>query len=145
MRNQWAGTSPARLRLVGLGLGSGDLSGARQVHIPPQLDFNYNIICFIAFLDVFSTKKHVNLAKFKFSPKKRGGGSGSPNFFVFFGNYFFVLKTSKNAMKHITLSSKMKGDVISDHFLMLWFQKDSLDTVGFKTFRTFRGEGVRGS
>ena len=34
---------------------------------------------------------------------------------------------------------KMKGDVISDHFLMLWFQKDSLDTVGF---RTFRGRGV---
>ena len=36
-------------------------------------------------------------------------------------------------MKHIILSFKMKGDVISDHFLMLWFQKDSLDTVGFKT------------
>ena len=28
----------------------------------------------------------------------------------------------------------MKGDVISDHFLMLWFQKDALDMVGFKTF-----------
>ena len=28
----------------------------------------------------------------------------------------------------------MKGDVISDHFLMLWFQKYSLDTVGFKTY-----------
>ena len=38
------------------------------------------------------------------------------------------------------LSFKMKGDVISDHFLMLWFQKDSLDTVGFRTFRTFRGD-----
>ena len=38
-------------------------------------------------------------------------------------------------MKH-----KMKGGVISDHFLMLWFQKDSLDTVGFKTFRG--GPGV---
>ena len=37
------------------------------------------------------------------------------------------------------LSFKMKGDVISDHFLMLWFQKDSFDTVGFRTFRTFRG------
>ena len=35
----------------------------------------------------------------------------------------------------------MKRDVISDHFLMLWFQKDSLDTVGFRTFRTFRGVG----
>ena len=39
------------------------------------------------------------------------------------------------------LSFKMKGDVISDHFLMLWFQKDSLDTVGFRTFRTFLGGG----
>ena len=39
----------------------------------------------------------------------------------------------------MTLSFKMKGDVISDHFLMLWFQKDSLDTVGF---RTFRGGGL---
>ena len=28
----------------------------------------------------------------------------------------------------------MKGDVISDHFLMLWFQKDSLDTVGLRTY-----------
>ena len=43
-------------------------------------------------------------------------------------------------MKHMILSSKMKGDVISGHFLMLWFQEDSLDTVGFKTFRTFRGD-----
>ena len=34
------------------------------------------------------------------------------------------------------LSFKMKG---SDHFLMLWFQKDSLDTVGFRTFRTSGG------
>ena len=34
----------------------------------------------------------------------------------------------------------MMGDVISDHFLML--QKDSLDTVGFRTFRTFFGGGI---
>ena len=40
------------------------------------------------------------------------------------------------------LSFKMKGDVVSDHFLTLWSQKDSLDTVGFMTFRTFRGGGV---
>ena len=46
-------------------------------------------------------------------------------------------------MNYMILSFKMKGDVISDHFLMLWFQKDSLDTVGFRTFRTFReGPGV---
>ena len=36
-------------------------------------------------------------------------------------------------MKHMRLSFKMKGDV-SDHFLMLWFQKDSLDTIGFGTY-----------
>ena len=47
----------------------------------------------------------------------------------------FYTKTSKNAMKHMISSFKMKGDVISDHFLMLWFQKDSLDTFGFRTFR----------
>ena len=34
------------------------------------------------------------------------------------------------------LSFKMKGDVISDYFLMLWFQKDSQDPVGFRTFRS---------
>ena len=38
-------------------------------------------------------------------------------------------------MKHMILSFKMKGNVISDHFLMRWFQKDSLDTVGFRIFR----------
>ena len=37
------------------------------------------------------------------------------------------------------LSYKMKGDVISHHLLMLWLQKDSLDTVGFRTFGTFFG------
>ena len=31
----------------------------------------------------------------------KGGGSGSPKFFVFFGNHFFVPKTSKNAMKKV--------------------------------------------
>ena len=54
-----------------------------------------------------------------------------------FGNLdvtIFVLKT-KNAKKYKILSFKMKGDVISDHSLMLWLQKDSLDTVGFRTFR----------
>ena len=40
-------------------------------------------------------------------------------------------------MKHMTLAFKMKGDVISKHFLMLRFQKDSLDTFGLRTFRTF--------
>ena len=67
---------------------------------------------------------------------------GSPKLFVFFFGNIVYTKTSKNAVKHIILSFKMKGDVISDHFfklkgdvisdhfLMLWFQKDSLDTVG---------------
>ena len=45
-------------------------------------------------------------------------------------------------MKHMILSYIMKGDVLFDHFLMLWFQKDSLDTVGFRTSRTFRGGGL---
>ena len=45
-------------------------------------------------------------------------------------------------MKHMILLFKMKGDLISDHFLMLWFQKGSLDTVGFSTFKTLgRGRG----
>ena len=37
------------------------------------------------------------------------------------------------------LSFKMKGDVISDHFLMLWFQKDSVDTFGFQDVQDFFG------
>ena len=37
-------------------------------------------------------------------------------------------------MKYMILSFKMKGDVICDHFLMLWFQKDSVDTAGFRTY-----------
>ena len=43
-------------------------------------------------------------------------------------------------MKHMIFSFKKKGDVILDHFLVLWFQKDFLDTVGFRTFRG--GPGV---
>ena len=34
----------------------------------------------------------------------------------------------------------MKGDVISDYFLKLWFQKDFLGAVGFRTFRG--GSGI---
>ena len=56
------------------------------------------------------------------------------------------LKTPKHSLKHMILSFKMKGDIISDHSLMLWFQKDSLDSVGFRTFKTFfwgeEGPGV---
>ena len=33
----------------------------------------------------------------------------------------------------MTLSFEMKGGVIYDYFLILGFQKDSLDTVGFRT------------
>ena len=36
-------------------------------------------------------------------------------YFVFFGSHFSLLKTSKNALKHMVLSFKMKGDVI-----LLW-------------------------
>ena len=39
-------------------------------------------------------------------------------------------------MKHMILSFEMKEDVISDYFLMLWFQKDSQDTVSFRTLRS---------
>ena len=42
-------------------------------------------------------------------------------------------------MKHMILSFKMEGGVISGHFLMLWFQKDFLDIVGFGTFRVGSG------
>jgi len=42
-------------------------------------------------------------------------------------------------MKHVILSLKIKGDVISGRSLMLWFQKDSLDIVGFGTFRVGSG------
>ena len=81
------------------------------------------------------------LVKFRTSSQIRG----VLNYLCFFDNIVYT-KTSKNAVKHIILSFKMKGgvisdhffkmkgDVISDHFLILWFQKDSLDTVGFKTF-----------
>ena len=45
-----------------------------------------------------------------------------------------LLKHPKTSM---IVSFKMKGDVISDQFLMPWLRKDSLDTVGFRTFKTF--------
>ena len=59
---------------------------------------------------------------------------GEYYFFVFFWKPSFLLKTSRNEMKQMILSFKMKVDVISDHFLMLWFQKYSLGTVSLKTF-----------
>ena len=62
------------------------------------------------------------------------GGPGILIFLCFFGNHVCT-ENIKNAMKHMILSLKIKGDVTSDHFLMLWFQKDSLDIVGFNTFR----------
>ena len=37
-------------------------------------------------------------------------------------------------MKHMLLSFIMKGDVTSNHFTMLRFQKAFLDTVGFWTY-----------
>ena len=71
--------------------------------------------------------------------RKKGGWPGLLICLCFFGNHFFVLKTSKHAMKHMISLFKKKVDVLSDNFLMLWFKKDSLDTVGFRTFSTFRG------
>ena len=55
---------------------------------------------------------------------------GYKNRFFFSGNHFFALKTYKNAMKPMISSFKMKVDVFSNNFLMLWFQKDYLDRVG---------------
>ena len=69
---------------------------------------------------------HQKIGKIQDLVLNKGWRVRESKFLCFFGNHFFLLKTSKNAMKHVILSSKMKGDVISDHFLMLWFQKDSL-------------------
>ena len=38
-------------------------------------------------------------------------------------------------MKHMIISFKIEGNVISYHFLTLWFQKDSLAIVASGTFR----------
>ena len=37
-------------------------------------------------------------------------------------------------MKLMIPSFEIKGEDISDHLLMLWFQKDSLDIVDFRTY-----------
>ena len=71
-----------------------------------------------------------------------GGGGPGFQFFCVCLVTVFPTKTSKNVMKHMILEFKMMRGVISDHFLMLWFQKNSLDIVGFRTFRTFRGGGL---
>ena len=49
----------------------------------------------------------------------KGGEDRGFLFFVLFDN-LFLYKKSKDAMKHMILTFKMKGDVdvISDHFLM---------------------------
>ena len=86
---------------------------------------NFFLFCLVSFFCRFS---------FFFSGLPGGGLPGFLIFLCFFGSHFFVLKTSKNAMKHMILP--MMVDVISDHFLMLWFLKDSLDTFAFRTFRT---------
>ena len=73
------------------------------------------------------------IGKFQENFLNKKGGPGFLNFMCFLVT-IFVLKTSKNAMQQMILSFKMKGDDISDHFLMLWFQKYFLDTVGFTTY-----------
>ena len=65
-----------------------------------------------------------------------GRGWGIPNFFL-----VTIFETPKNVLKHMISLFKMEGDVISDHFRLLWFQKDSMDTVGFRTFRNSREGG----
>ena len=49
------------------------------------------------------------------------------------------LMIGEGVKKNRILSLKMKGDVISGQSLMLWFQKDSVDIVGFGTFRVGSG------
>ena len=63
------------------------------------------------------------------------GGEGGPGALICFCFLvtIFLLKTSKNVTKHMVLSFRMKGGVISNHYLMPWFQKDSLNLVGFMT------------
>ena len=72
-------------------------------------------------------------------PGSRRGLVKSPKLVKMWKYALFSTKTSRNAMKHVILSLKMKGDVISGQSLMLWFQKDSLDIVGFGTFRVGSG------
>ena len=40
-------------------------------------------------------------------------------------------------------SFKMKGYVLPDLFLMLWFQKYSLDTVGFRTYGVYEYKRIQ--
>ena len=78
------------------------------------------------------------MVKFRKKSSIRGGGPRVLIFLCFFGNHFFFTENIQNAMKHMILSFKMKGDAISDHFLIVWFQNDYLDTVGYRTFRNTR-------
>ena len=78
------------------------------------------------------------MVKFRKKSSIRGGGPRVLIFLCFFGNHFFFTENIQNAMKHMILSFKMKGDIILDHFLMPGFQNDFLDTV---SFRTLRGRG----
>ena len=52
----------------------------------------------------------------------------------FFLVVIFYTKDIHKCYKHMMFSFRMKGDVITDHFLMIWFQIDSLDTVGFRIY-----------
>ena len=73
----------------------------------------------------------LNSTKGKGKGKGKGKSSASTwtNFWA-----CFVLKTSQNALKHMILSFNTKADVISDQFMMPWFQKNSLHTVDFRTY-----------
>ena len=59
---------------------------------------------------------------------KKGGGVAGFLLPLCFLVTIFCTKTSKIAMKH------MISSFLCDHLLMLWFQKDSLDTVGFRPY-----------
>ena len=57
--------------------------------------------------------------KWYFYDLNKGEGPGVLNFWGVLVTIFFVLKTFRNATKHKISSFNMKGDVISDRFLML--------------------------
>ena len=83
----------------------------------PEKQNGHSIYVEHSFTTIFKKSKESALYvdhSFKKLVLYKGGGVWEAQVFVFFfGNHFFVLKTSRNALKHMTSSFKLKGDVIS--------------------------------
>ena len=94
----------------------------------PEKQNGHSIYVEHSFTTIFKKSKESALYvdhSFKKLVLYKGGGLGGTSFCVFFGNHFFVLKTSRNALKHMTSSFKLKGDVISgcyDSKKILWIR-----------------------